>query len=57
MGLSRWEIIQSNEANIRPFDIVFLYPGQKAIVKLTAFDYTIYGGLEGEVENIFAADC
>ena len=43
------------EANIRPSDIAFLYPGQKAIVKLTAFDYTIYGGLEGEVENISAS--
>ena len=42
------------EANIRPSDIAFLYPGQKAKVKITAYDYTIYGGLEGEVENISA---
>ncbi len=42
------------EANIRPSDIAFLYPGQKATVKITAFDYTIYGGLEGKVETISA---
>ena len=42
------------EANIRPSDIAFLYAGQKATVKITAYDYTIYGGLEGIVENISA---
>lgn len=42
------------EANIQPSDIAFLYQGQKAVVKITAYDYTIYGGLEGEVENISA---
>ena len=42
------------EADIRPSDIAFLYPGQKATVKITAYDYTIYGGLKGTVENISA---
>ncbi len=42
------------EAHIRPSDIAFLHPGQKAKVKITAYDYSIYGGLEGEVEHISA---
>lgn len=42
------------EARIRPADIAFLYPGQKAIVKITAYDYSIYGGLDGEVVDISA---
>ena len=42
------------EAKIRPSDIGFIHPGQKAIVKLTAYDFSIYGGLEGKVEQISA---
>lgn len=42
------------EANIKPSDIAFLHPKQKAQVKITAYDYSIYGGLEGTVENISA---
>lgn len=42
------------EAKIRPSDIGFIHPGQKAIVKITAYDFSIYGGLEGEVEQISA---
>lgn len=42
------------EAEIRPADIAFLYPGQKAIVKLTAYDFSIYGGLEAELDHISA---
>ena len=42
------------EANINPKDIGFLRKGMKAIVKLTAFDFAIYGGLEGQVEHISA---
>ncbi|WP_243544992.1 HlyD family type I secretion periplasmic adaptor subunit [Pseudodesulfovibrio tunisiensis] len=42
------------EAQIRPTDIAFLHPGQKAQVKVTAYDYSIYGGLEGTVEHISA---
>lgn len=42
------------EARVRPSDIAFIHPGQKATVKLTAYDYAIYGGLEGIVEHISA---
>lgn len=42
------------EVRINPRDIGFLRPGQKAEVKFTAYDFTIYGGLEGEVEQIGA---
>ncbi len=42
------------EARIRPSDIAFLYPGQKAIVKITAYDFSIYGGLPGKVLDISA---
>ncbi len=35
--------------SIKPSDIAFIYFGQKAIVKFTAYDFAIYGGLEGEV--------
>lgn len=40
------------EAYVRPADVAFLHPGQKAVVKISAYDYAIYGGLEGVVENI-----
>lgn len=42
------------EARIRPSDIAFLYPGMKAIVKITAYDYSIYGSLNGELIDISA---
>lgn len=42
------------EARIRPADIAFLRPGQKAMVKVTAYDFSIFGGLEGVVEAISA---
>ncbi|KFJ89494.1 hemolysin secretion protein D [Pseudomonas sp. 1-7] len=42
------------EARIRPQDIAFLHPGQMATVKFTAYDYTIYGGLKAELEQIGA---
>lgn len=42
------------EARIRPSDIGFLRPGQKAIVKITAYDFSIYGGLDAELEHISA---
>lgn len=40
------------EAEVRPADIAFLHPGQKAMVKLTAYDFSIYGGLQAELEHI-----
>lgn len=42
------------EARIKPADIAFLRPRQKAMVKFTAYDFTIYGGLEAELEHISA---
>jgi multidrug efflux pump subunit AcrA (membrane-fusion protein) len=40
------------EAKISPRDVAFVHPGQKALVKITAYDYSIYGGLKGEVTMI-----
>jgi len=40
------------EARISPRDIAFVSPNQKALVKITAYDFTIYGGLDGKVEII-----
>ena len=42
------------EAKIRPHDVAFLRPGLPATVKISAYDYSIYGGLDGEVELISA---
>lgn len=42
------------EAKIKPADIAFVHPEQKAQVKITAYDFSIYGGLEGTVEHISA---
>lgn len=42
------------EVRIRPKDIAFLVPGQEALVKFTAYDFVVYGGLEGVVEHISA---
>jgi len=42
------------EAKIIPKDIAFLHVGLKAMVKITAYDFTRYGGLEGVVEHISA---
>ena len=42
------------EAQVKPSDIAFLHPGQKAMVKLTAYDFSIYGGLEADLIHISA---
>lgn len=42
------------EAKIRPSDVGFLRPGLPTLVKISAYDFSIYGGLEGTVENITA---
>jgi len=42
------------EVQVKPSDIAFIYPGQKAVVKVSAYDYAIYGSLEGEVVHISA---
>jgi len=40
------------EAKIRPHEVAFLRPGLPATVKISAYDYAIYGGLHGKVELI-----
>ncbi|RZA08065.1 MAG: HlyD family type I secretion periplasmic adaptor subunit, partial [Moraxellaceae bacterium] len=40
------------EAKISPKDIAFLHPGEAAIVKFTAYDFAVYGGLNGTLEFI-----
>ena len=42
------------EARVRPADIAFVRPGLEAMVKLSAYDFSIYGGLEGTVEHVSA---
>ncbi|WP_281647727.1 HlyD family type I secretion periplasmic adaptor subunit [Parendozoicomonas sp. Alg238-R29] len=58
-GMSMMELIPVDdtlevEARIRPEDIAFLHPGQKATVRFTAYDFTIYGGIDGELTHISA---
>ncbi|MFC4297055.1 MAG: HlyD family type I secretion periplasmic adaptor subunit [Castellaniella sp.] len=58
-GKDIMEIVPSDdtlllEVRVNPRDIGFLYPGQKAEVKFTAYDFSIYGGLQGHVEEIGA---
>lgn len=43
------------EAKIRPADIAFLHPGQKAIIKFTAYDFAIYGSMQGVLTHISAS--
>ncbi|MDX1484311.1 MAG: HlyD family type I secretion periplasmic adaptor subunit [Alphaproteobacteria bacterium] len=42
------------EAKVRPQDIAFIRPNQDATVKITAYDFSIYGGLKAKVERISA---
>ncbi|MBO6719222.1 MAG: HlyD family type I secretion periplasmic adaptor subunit [Rhizobiaceae bacterium] len=42
------------EARISPRDVAFVRAGQPALVKITAYDFSIFGGLDGEVVNISA---
>lgn len=42
------------EVRIAPQDIAFLRPGQPAVVRLTAYDYAVFGGLNGVVDLISA---
>lgn len=53
------EIVPLNESllletRITPRDIAFLRPGQPAVVRYTAYDFTVYGGMQGVVETIGA---
>ncbi|CAM3926606.1 HlyD family type I secretion periplasmic adaptor subunit [Rahnella bruchi] len=40
------------ETRIKPADVAFLRPGLPATVKVTAYDYAIYGALQGTIESI-----
>lgn len=40
------------EARLKPSDIAFVRPGQDAKVKITAYDFSIYGSLDAKVENV-----
>ncbi len=42
------------EAKVKPKDIAFLRPGQDALVKLTAYDFSVYGGFPAKLEHIGA---
>ncbi|MGO4158745.1 HlyD family type I secretion periplasmic adaptor subunit [Cupriavidus sp. YAF13] len=42
------------EARVRPADVAFLHPGQEATVKLSAYDYSIFGGFPATLEHISA---
>lgn len=58
-GMNLIEIVPTEgtlliEAKIKPSDIAFLRPAQRAKVKITAYDYTIYGGLDAKLEHIGA---
>ncbi|MGY5450607.1 HlyD family type I secretion periplasmic adaptor subunit [Agarivorans sp. MS3-6] len=58
-GMSIMEIVPMEdnllvEAKIQPKDIAFLRPGLKTVVKFSAYDFSIYGGLDGQLEHISA---
>ena len=42
------------EGFVRPADIAFVYPGQPVKVKITAYDFSRYGSLDGEITRIGA---
>ncbi|WDP85587.1 MAG: HlyD family type I secretion periplasmic adaptor subunit [Desulfobacter sp.] len=58
-GMDILEIVPTDdkllvEAKVKPSDIAFLYLGQDAVLKITAYDFAIYGSLEGKVDHISA---
>lgn len=58
-GMDLLEIVPLNDsllisAKVRPVDIAFIRPGQAATVKISAYDFAIYGGLEATLEQISA---
>jgi adhesin transport system membrane fusion protein len=42
------------ETRLKPADIAFVQVGQRAVVKITAYDYSIFGGLDGKIEHLSA---
>ncbi|MBJ7538466.1 HlyD family type I secretion periplasmic adaptor subunit [Marinomonas transparens] len=58
-GMSLLEIVPLEdslliEAKVRPEDIGFIKPGLHAVVKLSAYDFAVFGGLPASVETISA---
>jgi adhesin transport system membrane fusion protein len=58
-GVDIMEIVPADdslliEANVRPSDIAFIHPDQEAMVRFTAYDFAVYGGLKGTLEHISA---
>ncbi|MCO4784806.1 HlyD family type I secretion periplasmic adaptor subunit [Marinomonas atlantica] len=58
-GMTLMEIVPMEdslliEAKVNPKDVGFIQPNYPAVVKLSAYDFSIYGGLEARVENISA---
>ncbi len=58
-GQSLMEIVPTDdglliEAYVKPSDIAFLYAGQQVKVKITAYDFSRYGGLDGKIVRIGA---
>lgn len=58
-GMSLVELVPANdslviEAEVKPADIAFLSPGQPAKIRITAYDFSRYGNLEGRLETIGA---
>jgi len=56
-GANLVEIVPTNEKlyleiKIKPRDIAFIHPGAEAMVKISAYDFSIHGGLKGKVVNI-----
>lgn len=42
------------ETRIQPRDVAFLRPGQKAVVRFSAYDFSVYGGVEATLEHVSA---
>ena len=55
-GMSILEVVPTDgvlmiESKVRPQDVAHLRPGMQAVVKLSAYDYLIYGTLKGKLIN------
>ncbi len=58
-GMDLVEIVPAEEAlvveaRVRPADIAFIHPGLKALVKFSAYDYTVYGAVPATLDHISA---
>ncbi len=42
------------EARVSPKDVAFIQPNQPALIKITAYDFSIFGGINGKVANVSA---